>query len=62
MERRLGISIYPEHSIMEEDKKYIDLAKKYGFKRIFMCLLSANELIEDCLLYTSDAADEVQLV
>ncbi|MBS5951186.1 MAG: DUF871 domain-containing protein [Clostridium sp.] len=47
MERRLGISIYPEHSIMEEDKKYIDLAKKYGFKRIFMCLLSANELIEE---------------
>ena len=47
MERRLGISIYPEHSIIEEDKKYIDLAKKYCFKRIFMCLLSANKSIEE---------------
>lgn len=40
---RLGISIYPEHSTPERDKEYIRLAGKYGFKRIFSCLLSAGE-------------------
>lgn len=43
MKRRLGISLYPEHSIMEEDKRYIDLAYKYGFERIFMCMLSVDK-------------------
>ena len=38
----LGISIYPEHSTVEKDKAYIALAHKYGFKRIFTCLLSVN--------------------
>ena len=41
--RRLGISIYPEHASLEENKKYIDLASKYGFKRIFTCLLSVDK-------------------
>lgn len=40
--RKLGISIYPNHSIVEEDKNYIQLAKQYGFKRIFTCLLSVE--------------------
>lgn len=39
---RLGISIYPEHSTMEKDKQYIELAAKYGFKRMFTCLLSVD--------------------
>lgn len=39
---RLGISIYPEHSTMEKDKQYIELASKYGFTRIFTCLLSVE--------------------
>lgn len=42
MERRLGISVYPEHSNIEDDKKYIELAAKYGFSRIFMCMLSVT--------------------
>ncbi|WP_055669200.1 DUF871 domain-containing protein [Desnuesiella massiliensis] len=42
MERRLGISIYPEHSVIAEDKKYIELASRYGFSRIFMCMLSVS--------------------
>ena len=29
--RRLGISIYPEHSTVEKDKEYLTLASKYGF-------------------------------
>lgn len=35
----LGISIYPEKSTFDEDKCYLDNAKKYGFSRIFMNLL-----------------------
>lgn len=40
--RKLGISIYPEHSTVEKDMAYIALAHKYGFKRIFTCLLSVE--------------------
>ena len=40
--RKLGISIYPEHSTVERDKVYIELAHKYGFKKVFTCLLSVN--------------------
>ncbi|WP_088072631.1 DUF871 domain-containing protein [Gottfriedia luciferensis] len=40
--KKLGISIYPEHSTVEKDKAYIKLAHQYGFKRIFTCLLSVN--------------------
>lgn len=36
----LGISIYPEKSTMQKDMDYIELASKYGFSRIFTCLLS----------------------
>ncbi len=44
---RLGISIYPEHSTVERDMEYISLAAKYGIKRIFSCLLSAEKDRED---------------
>ena len=37
-----GISIYPEKSTKEEIFNYIKRAEKYGFKRIFSCLLSVN--------------------
>ena len=40
--RRLGISVYPEHSSEKEYLDYIELASKYGFKRIFTCFLSAS--------------------
>lgn len=40
--KKLGISVYPGHSPMEEVLNYIELAAKYGFKRIFTCLLSAE--------------------
>ncbi|MGL4343491.1 MAG: DUF871 domain-containing protein [Metamycoplasmataceae bacterium] len=39
----LGISIYPEKNSKEEILNYISLANKYGFKRIFTCLLSVND-------------------
>ncbi|MCW6667343.1 MupG family TIM beta-alpha barrel fold protein [Aerococcaceae bacterium NML190938] len=41
--RRLGISIYPEKSTVEEMKSYIDMAAQKGFSRIFSCLLSVNK-------------------
>ncbi|KGX84628.1 DUF871 domain-containing protein [Pontibacillus litoralis] len=40
--RRLGLSIYPNHSTIERDKQYIELGAKYGFSRLFTCLLSVD--------------------
>ncbi|WMJ82182.1 MupG family TIM beta-alpha barrel fold protein [Clostridium sp. MB40-C1] len=40
--KRLGISVYPGHASVEENIKYIELAAKYGFTRIFTCLLSVE--------------------
>ncbi len=37
--KRLGISIYPDNASLEENKNYIELAAKYGAKRIFTNLL-----------------------
>lgn len=49
--KRLGISIYPNHSDINEIIKYIHLAGKYGFKRIFTCLISvADKNIEDIVV------------
>lgn len=39
---KLGISIYPERSNYEADKAYLDLAHKYGFKRVFTSLLEID--------------------
>ncbi len=43
---KLGISIYVEKTTEEEIFNYIDKAAKYGFSRIFSCLLSVNETKE----------------
>lgn len=40
---KLGISIYPERSTFEKDKEYLDLAHKYGFKRVFTSLLQISD-------------------
>lgn len=40
--RRLGISVYPNHSSVPEIREYIDLAARYNFKRVFTCLLSVE--------------------
>ena len=40
---KLGISVYPEHSTREKDFAFMETAAKYGFKRIFTCLLSVNK-------------------
>lgn len=41
--KRLGISVYPERESKEDCYEYIRLAGKYGFKRLFTCLLSVRE-------------------
>lgn len=46
---KLGISLYPEHSTKEKDWAYMELAAKYGFKRIFTCLLSVTETKEEVI-------------
>lgn len=43
---RMGISLYPEHSTEQIDYEYMKLAAKYGFNRIFTCLLSVRESTE----------------
>lgn len=40
--KELGVSIYPSKSNIEEDKKYLDLASKYGYTRIFTSLLEIS--------------------
>ncbi|CAJ1201967.1 DUF871 domain-containing protein [Companilactobacillus nantensis] len=41
--RTLGISLYPDHSDVNEDKRYLVLASQYGFTRIFMSMLEVSE-------------------
>lgn len=43
MDRKLGVSIYPNHSSVEDIKTYLDLASKYNVTRVFTCLLSVDE-------------------
>lgn len=47
--RKLGISVYPNHSSVDAIKAYMDLAAKYNFKRVFTCLLSVEEGKEQIL-------------
>lgn len=45
---RLGASIYPDRSNLEDDKSYLDTLSKYGFKRIFLNFLTVknNEFLD----------------
>ncbi len=45
--RKLGISIYPEKTTKQEIMEYIDQAAKFGFSRIFSCLLSVSKSPEE---------------
>lgn len=40
---KLGISIYPNNATVGEIQEYIKLSSKYGFERIFTCLISSSE-------------------
>lgn len=43
MFRRLGVSIYPDHSDFEKDVAYLEKAKNFGFERVFMSMLEVSE-------------------
>lgn len=43
--RQLGLSIYPDHSDFSKDKDYLALGKKYGYSRLFMSMLEANDIL-----------------
>ncbi|EIT86368.1 outer surface protein [Fictibacillus macauensis ZFHKF-1] len=47
--RKLGISIYPEVSTPKDDLAYITLAHRYGFSKLFTCLLSAEGKKEEII-------------
>lgn len=49
MERKLGVSIYPEHSTKERDIAYLTKASRYGFERVFTCLLSVQRPKEEII-------------
>ena len=46
---RLGISVYPHHSNPQADLEYMKLAAKYGFTRLFTCMLSMEESKEEII-------------
>ena len=41
--KRLGISVYPEHTTKEKTYEYIRKAARLGYKRVFTCFLSVTE-------------------
>ncbi|MGC6767382.1 DUF871 domain-containing protein [Enterococcus sp. LJL51] len=43
MKRALGVSVYPDHSDMDQDKAYLKKAAECGFTRIFMSMLEVTE-------------------
>lgn len=43
MKREIGISIYPDHSQPELDRKYLKQAAELGFTRLFMSMLEVSE-------------------
>ncbi|MDR3595958.1 MupG family TIM beta-alpha barrel fold protein [Clostridium sp.] len=60
---KLGISVYPSHTDINDIVSYIHLAGKYGFKRIFTCLISAadknlEDILNDFKIVTSAAQEE----
>ncbi|KXT84628.1 Outer surface protein, cellobiose operon [Streptococcus sp. DD11] len=40
--RKLGVSVYPGHSDIDDILAYLQLAAGYGFSRVFTCLLSVG--------------------
>lgn len=66
MERRLGILVYLEYSNMEDDKVYIKMVLKYGFKRIFMCMFliirfkeEVKKYFKEIIIYVRELGFEV---
>jgi Bacterial protein of unknown function (DUF871). len=48
---KLGVSIYPMKSTLEDNKRYLELARKYGFTRIFTSLLEIEGDADEVIRY-----------
>lgn len=48
--RNLGISVYPSQAKLDDILAYIELAGKYGYKRIFTCLISEEDKDVDTII------------
>ena len=44
--RRLGVSIYPEKSTVEEIKNYLEETSRLGVSRVLSCLFCVNKPAE----------------
>lgn len=60
----LGVSVYPDKSKLEENKKYLKLASKYGFSRVFLNFLTVKneevlEKFKDVVNYARELKMEV---
>ena len=57
--KKLGISIYPERAASSVWMEYLNLAAKYGYTRVFTCLISVegdkDKVIKDFIDITSHA-------
>lgn len=47
--KRIGISVYPERTSKEKCYEYMRMAGRYGFQRVFTCLLSVKESKEQVI-------------
>ncbi|WP_353095334.1 MupG family TIM beta-alpha barrel fold protein [Tissierella praeacuta] len=39
---KLGVSVYPDKSNLEDNRRYLELASKYGFSRVFLNFLTVE--------------------
>ena len=51
---KLGVSLYPEQETKQEIENYLELAKKYGFTKVFTSLFSVEGSNEEIIEYFSD--------
>lgn len=49
MKRRIGISLYPNHSDLKKDLEYIDKVATLGYERVFMSMLELGDDYEEIL-------------
>lgn len=61
---KLGVSVYPDKSNLEDDKKYLKLASSYGFSRVFLNFLTVEnkdilEKFKDVVNYAKELGMEI---
>ncbi len=54
---QLGVSLYPEQETAEDIEKYLTLAQKYGFTKVFTSLFSVEGTREEIIRYFKTLCD-----